>query len=283
MSSSDFIKSKLQLWALRKGIALIGSKITQGEKYYTKNRDDNFFQPPSKTTLDDFSKADGQELGNGKFPGKIQALHSSSAFAVNFFEYWKLSPDKDFLAKGLKIPSKNISDIRFEQKYPILGENHKPPNIDVVIEYNNYNVCAIECKFTEAYTYRKGTHGFKKEYFSKNDLWKELPNLLSYAQSISPNDILNNYLHPAQLIKHTLGLLNKHKDKKKFRLLYLWYDAYGEEGFNHRKEIENFSEVIKKDDIIFQYISWQELIISMANKHIVAHQKYFDYITERYL
>jgi hypothetical protein len=283
MSSSAFIKSKLQLWALRNGIGLIGSKITKGEKYYTEKRDDNFFQPPSTTTLDDFLKADGQELGNGIYPGKIQALHSSSAIAVNFFEYWKLSLDKEFLAKGLMIPSKNIFDIRFEQKYPILGNNHKPPNIDVVIQYNNQNVCAIECKFTEAYTYRKGTHGLKKEYFSKNDLWKELPSLFSYAQSISPTDIQNNYLHPAQLIKHTLGLLYKFKDKKKFRLLYLWYDVNGEEGFNHRKEIETFSDVIKKDDIAFQSISWQELIINMANKHVAAHKKYFDYMTERYL
>lgn len=283
MSSSDFIKSKLQLWALRNGIALIGSKITQGGKYYTKKRNDNFFQLPSKTTLDDFSKADGQELGNGKFPGKIQALHSSSAIAVNFFEYWKLSPDKEFLAKGLKIPSKNISDIRFEQKYPILDGNHTPPNIDVVIQYSNQNVCAIECKFTEAYTNRKGTHGFKKEYFVKNDLWNELPNLFSYAQSISPDDFLNTYLHPAQLIKHTLGLLNAYKNKKKFRLLYLWYDAIGEEGYYHRKELETFSDVLKKDDISFQSITWQELIINMANQHIVSHQKYFDYMTDRYL
>jgi hypothetical protein len=283
MSSSRLIKSKLQQWAFRNGIELIGSKNTQGEKYYTKKRNDNFFIPPSNITLDDFKKADGQELGNGNYPGKIQALHSSSAIAVNFFEYWKLSKEKELVAKGLNIPSTNIIDIRFEQKFPILDANHKPPNIDVVIQYKNHILCAIESKFTEAYANRKEMHGLKNEYFVKSDLWEYLPNLLSYAKLISPKDTQNKFLHAAQLIKHTLGLINYFGDKSKFRLIYLWYDTLGEEGYFHRKEIETFSDVIKNDGIIFQNITWQELIINMANKYRTSHSKYFDYMTERYL
>jgi len=282
MSATHFIKSKLQLWAIRKGIPLIGSKIIKGGKYYTQNRDDNFFLPPSSPTENDFKNANGQEFGNGIDPGKIQALHSSSALAVNFFEYWKASSDKEFLAKGLKIPSKNIVDIRFEQKYPILNRNHPPPNIDVEIQYKNNNVCAIECKFTEAYSKRENTNGIQTEYM-KNASWTGLSNLLAYAKSICPKDGTNKYLHPAQLIKHTLGLMNKFKDKRKFRLVYLWYDANGEEGSVHRKELDSFSAIMKNDGISFQSITWQELITNMATKHFPAHKGYFDYITERYL
>lgn len=282
MSAEVLIKSKLQLWAIRKGIPLIGSKIIKGGKYYTQNRNDNFFLPPSLETVNDFKNANGQEFGNGIDPGKIQALHSSSALAVNFFEYWKASSDKQFLAKGLKIPSNNITDIRFEQKYPILPENHPPPNIDVKIQYEDKNVCAIECKFTEAYSKRENTNGIQTEYI-KNASWTGLSNLLAYAKSICPIDVINNNLHAAQLIKHTLGLMKIFQDKKSFRLLYLWYDANGEEGSVHRRELESFSEIIKKDGISFQSITWQELITNMANKHFPAHKDYFDYIAERYL
>jgi len=121
-------------------------------------------------TLDDFVNADGQELGTGKYPGKIQALHSSSAIALNFFEYWKSSNEKSMIAKGLKIPSRDIYDIRFEQKFPILNGNHTSPNIDVVILYTNNTICAIGCKFIEPYSDRKNNHSFKKEYFVKTDL-----------------------------------------------------------------------------------------------------------------
>lgn len=282
MSAGVLIKSKLQLWALRKGIPLIGSKGDKGGKYYTLNRDDNFYLPPSLETVNDFKNANGQEFGNGIDPGKIQALHSSSALAVNFFEYWKASSDKEFLAKGLKIPSKNIVDIRFEQKYPILNRNHPPPNIDVEIQYEDKNVCAIECKFTEAYSKRENTNGIQTEYI-KNASWAGLSNLLAFAKSICPTDEINKCLHPAQLIKHTLGLMKEFKDKKKFRLLYLWYDAYGEEGSVHRKELDSFSAIMKNDGITFQSITWQELITSMGTKHFPVHKDYFDYITERYL
>ena len=65
-------------------------------EYYTQNRNDNFFLPPSLETVNDFKNANGQEFGNGIDPGKIKALHSSSALAVNFFEYWKASSDKQY-------------------------------------------------------------------------------------------------------------------------------------------------------------------------------------------
>jgi hypothetical protein len=39
-----------------------------------------------------------------------------------------------------------------------------------------------------------------------DDLWTDIPNLRRFAESISPDDNEFIHLHPAQLIKHILGL-----------------------------------------------------------------------------
>ena len=38
-----------------------------------------------------FESGRGKELGEKDLPGKMQALYSSSALVVNFFEYWMRS------------------------------------------------------------------------------------------------------------------------------------------------------------------------------------------------
>jgi hypothetical protein len=89
-------------------------------------------------------------------------------------------------------------------------------------------------------------------------------------------------LHPAQLVKHILGLKNKY-NKRAFRLLYLWYDVHGEESYEHRKKIERFSEIVKKDGIKFSSISYQKLILNLAKNYYHGNEKYFNYIIDRYL
>jgi uncharacterized tellurite resistance protein B-like protein len=80
----------------------------------------------------------------------------------------------------------------------------------------------------------------------------------------------------------TLGLKNRY-EKKSFRLLYLWYDVLGEDGYIHRKEIEKFTEFAKTDNVKFSSISYQELITFMADNYYETNEKYIDYITDRYL
>ena len=90
------------------------------------------------------------------------------------------------------------------------------------------------------------------------------------------------YLHPAQLIKHILGLKQKY-GKSSFRLLYLWYDVLGEAGYQHRQEIEEFKKVTGDDNIAFSAISYQEVIANLAQNHRQDHPAYISYMTERYL
>lgn len=105
MTTIKYLKERQKIWAAIHEIDLIGSKITKGERIYTECIEDNLFaRQMLESTKREYSSADGQEFGNGEFPGKMQALHSSSAIVVNVFEYWK-SKSPDFIAKALKIPS----------------------------------------------------------------------------------------------------------------------------------------------------------------------------------
>ena len=79
MDSQRYIKEKQKIWAKSKGINLIGSKTERGEKIYTTQKEHNLFCKLSEETIINFKSADGNEFGTGKYPGKIQALHSSSA------------------------------------------------------------------------------------------------------------------------------------------------------------------------------------------------------------
>ena len=285
MKPVDYIKSKQQIWANLRNLELIGSQNERGEKLYTETLTGNLFKQMSKDTLESFIEGDGKELGNGIIPGKMQALHSSSALSVNVFDYWKDVEDRACIAKSLLIPSVKIAKIIFEKKYLIIQDSiNKHPNIDVVIEYNNGNCCAIECKYTEPFSKRQGEYGFKEKYFDGFGSWGIIPEIHKLASSISPEDKKFQKLHAAQLIKHILGLLTYYKNRTdKFRLIYLYYAVFGEDGYIHDKEIAEFSEIVKKDRIVFQAITWQELIFNLFAHCFKEHETYVKYLFERYI
>ena len=151
----DYIKEKQKYWARLKKLDLIGSQIERGDKIYCRDLHDNLFLPLSNESKAELEAGDGNELGGGETPGKMQALHSSSALGVNVFEYWRYNKNFSPIAKALKIPSRNIGKISYEKKFKALKGQGTDPNIDVVFEYANGTACAIECKFTEAYSNRK--------------------------------------------------------------------------------------------------------------------------------
>jgi len=124
--------------------------------------------------------------------------------------------------------------------------------------------------------------GIRPKYLSLEEIWKDIPNIYDLAKSICPDDNKFFYLHPAQLVKHILGLKKEFR-KEGFRLLYLWYDVLGEEGAVHRKEIEAFSEVTRSDGVKFHALSYQELIVKLSNEYRSEHGKYIKYISSRYL
>ncbi len=77
--------------------------------------------PDSSRTA--FEKGSGSEL-----KGKMRALHSSSALAVNFFGYWTTA-EATALKELLELDS-SVSAIRFEAQHHT-GLPGNPPNLDV--------------------------------------------------------------------------------------------------------------------------------------------------------
>jgi hypothetical protein len=289
VGAREYILSKQIQWAVDRGITLIGSKGKRGRPTYTTELNDNLFEPLEPGVRECFEKGDGNEInGSPECPAKMQAVHSSSALSVNVFQYWQKinQPDVIAAACGFCPPGNHKSGrIVFEDKYPIGGKEFGvAPNIDVVIHNtDNWRIkrFAIECKFTEAYSSRR-QKGMKPKYISRPGLWEEIPALYELAKSLCPDDDNFHHLHPAQLVKHILGL-KKACGKDGFELLYLWYDVSGKEGVTHRKEIECFSEIAKSDGVKFHALSYQELIVKLSHEVRPAHGEYIEYISNRYL
>jgi hypothetical protein len=296
MTGKEYIQTKQALWAKNKGIELVGSTKdpdsgdSKGFPAYTTILDDNLFSPISEQVKENIESGDGGEFTQrGADLPKIQAVHSSSAIGVNFFQYWKDRKDIVPIAHACGLCSKDnahLSDIRFERKFIIDKSFPHPPNIDVVIETfpgSPIELYAIECKYSEAYSSYAHT-GLKEKYLDTpmDYLWKSFPNLRKLAETISPDDTKFLYLHPAQLIKHLLGLQATFKGKK-FKLLYLWYDVPDEDGCKHRKEIDEFSVYTKADNINFNQISYQEVINNLFRHHYKGNEDYVNYIASRYM
>lgn len=298
MMGKEYILTKQTQWAKSNGIHIVGSTLPTGEKdrkgipAYTTNVNDNLFEPLLSGVKADLNSGDGGEFrlrNKGQVLPKFQAVHSSSAIGVNFFQYWKDRKDVTPIAHACGLCSKantHLKDIRFEGKFPISTSFPRPPNIDVVIEHfpeSPFDIYAIECKFSEAYGGYKHS-GLNERYFdpSLDKLWKTYPNLKLLAETIKGDDTKFHHLHAAQLIKHILGLQNK-VGKSKFRLLYLWYDVPDEDGCVHRTEIENFSVYTRADKINFSHISYQDVICNLVKHHYVGNEDYINYLSSRYL
>lgn len=287
MNASNQIIAKQIEWAKNKGLQLLGSAGDRGRRVYTTSIADNLFKQLNKKTKEELESGDGGELNSkaGK-PAKIQALHSSSALGINLFDFWREKSDLSLLFCACELSRKGnklSGEIKFEQKFPIDDRFQYPPNLDVVFipsQPHKFKAFAIECKFTEAYSSRRHG-GLDRKYFENDTVWEKLSATKRIAQEISPDDGRFKYLHASQLIKHILGL-NREYGHSRYRLLYLWYDAFGEPGFSHRKEVEQFTEVVHSDDVQFHATTYQELIIRLAECR-EEHSEYVTYITDRYL
>jgi len=286
VNAFEYILAKQIEWAKNQDIRLIGSRGSRGRRNYTSVLKENLFQSLNPSTREELVAGDGSELNGGnKRPAKIQALHSSSALAVNLFDYWRCSRDISIILSACKLArsSSIFGTIQFEQKFPIDKRFKFAPNLDVVLYPENHKsikAYAIESKFTEPYSSR-GHGGIDKKYLDNSAIWDNLSAIKLLAQKICPDDMEFAYLHAGQLIKHILGL-NKKFGHGNYRLLYLWYDTVGAAGCGHQCEIERFSKIVQSDGVKFHSITYQELIINLA-KYRKQHGEYVKYLTQRYL
>jgi len=285
MRSGEYIQKRFQAWARRQNHieGLQGSQGERGEPNYTLTLQENLFQPLSDDTRSDYEEGAGRELrGN---PCSMQALHSSATMTTNLFDYLRTKNISDKAARILRIPSRGIKSMRFERKYPVIDnpENHGlgEPHLNVAFDYDSGCRVGVECKLFEPFG-RLEQAGLRDAYLELPEAWDDIPACRRLAQKLAEGSAGFTRLAPAQLVKHLLGLKNSLKIHQ-FRLVYLYYDAPGDEAAAHRAEIRRFAELIADDGINLQPLSVQEFILRAATVLDDEHTRYINYLSERYL
>jgi hypothetical protein len=233
----------------------------------------------SPQALAEFGSGDGGELGRPGNRGKMRALHSSSALAYNFFEYWR-GRDASPLASTLRLPAP-IVGVDFERKYPT-GLPGNAPNLDVVLTSPSGSVTAIESKFLEPYYGHGSASGFKAKYFeSESGLWRVAgyPRCQELAERLYSDKAAFRLLNAAQLLKHILGLATS---GKQWALVYLWYEILGTSTAEHAAEAAEFARIAVADGIEFRALSYQSVFAEMQTGSGAAHQEYMAYLGGRY-
>lgn len=270
-STTNEVRQRLRGWAADRSLAVDAAG-------YTLSLDDNLFQPMSAASRSEFEAGDGGELGSADGRGKMQALHSSSALACNVFDYWRTRACAP-LSAALGTTA-GITDIRFEQKFPT-GLRGNAPNLDVVLSLGDGSLIAIESKFLEPY----GAHletGFKTKYLeAKPGLWEArgLHASQRLVDALQGGIVTYRWLYAEQLLKHMLGLATSAKD---WSLWYLWYQAPGEAGVEHAREVRDFADRVNNDGVGFRAISYQQLHALQVKRCGPEDRAYLNYLGDRY-
>lgn len=246
---------------------------------YLASYDLNLFQPLTAAAHRSFTDGSGSELLPAEScPEKMAALHSSSALAVNAFDYWSGKPLSSIAsALGIK---QSPSDFRFEAQFPT-GLGGKPPNLDLAFLYPDNHILGVESKFSEWLEPRSNAH-FKAKYFPGHTLvWSQagLPRAQSLADEMQRQKRVFRHLDAAQLLKHMLGLAIAAPGQTS--LLYLFFDYPGQESSIHRAEIEEFAEGVGSD-MPFYWATYQQFFGKLRAELGEEHRPYLDYVSRRY-
>jgi hypothetical protein len=273
MSSKTDLQQKQRAWALAHG-------LEPDDRGYLEEVASNLFQPISARTKVAFERGSGSELQDTPTrPAKMKALHSSSALAVNFFDFW-VGRGASALQSALDFDGE-IEKIAFEAQYPT-GLAGNPPNLDVALELTGGFTVGIESKFSEWLSPKsKGKEPLKPKYFPPGSgLWSErgLPKSQELAGSMSRGETLFRYLDTAQLLKHALGLATQLGDK--FSLYYVYLDWPGKESIVHSEEIGRFTGLVG-EELGFVAITYQQLLSALREGRQVDLE-YLSYLDSRY-
>ena len=238
--------------------------------------EDNLFAPLHDETRAEFEAGDGDEFGTADEVGKMYSLYSSSALVSNVFDHWRNRPMFPLLqACGIETAG---TDLKFEQKFST-GVGTKCANLDVLITGSgaDYFPIAVESKFTEPFQYGQ-RDCLRPSYLSKSGVWDELPICRGIAESLPAKERFKCF-KAAQLLKHTLALTRKY-GKKRFVLLYLWYDVSGSEAAKrHGGEVQDFGNIVG-DDVLFRSDTYQSVFQRLSPP--TSGSQYERYLRSRY-
>lgn len=231
----------------------------------------------TEKTRRSFAAADGHEFGGEGRRAKIAALHSSSALAVNFFDYWSTS-NREPLRSALDLTNE-IEAVEFEQKFET-GVGSRSPNLDVVLCLRGNGLLAIESKFAESF--RSSSKGTVQEKYFADGTAKWTSRGLVGAQKAA-SELKGgggyNYVDAAQLLKHMLGLAGSNKD---WNLLLLWYAPTAQVESQMAEEARQFGLMLGTDACRFTEMSYQKLWRSLEPLLSEEHRGYREYMKHRY-
>jgi hypothetical protein len=249
MSPTDEITARQEAWAESRNIRCVGPGPATVA--------DNLLLPMHPATRAEFANGDGDELGCPIKPGKMRSLRSSSALAVNVFEFWRYRP-LSALTGALGLEGDYV-ELHFEQKLPT-GLRGKRPNIDVILFQKSGPPAGIECKFCEPYDASQPHEPLDFVYLPpERGLWAKhgltSAEALAHALGRSFRPV---HLAAGQLLKHILGLANTFGVVRPIQLVYLWFDDNSGVARRHQYEIEEFAKGLDVD-IVFRSLTYQVL------------------------
>lgn len=150
-----FVKVNQRQWAAVRGVPF-------DKDGYCYTIEDNLFGGLSAAAKADFTKGKGAELGSETERGKIRALHSSSALACNWFDFWRgrdMKPRTEGL--GLSSPLRELVGLEQQVETGVRGGK---PNLDALFRCEDGTRVAVESKFCEPYSPSKGKTALADAY-----------------------------------------------------------------------------------------------------------------------
>lgn len=241
------------------------SKLLNVNGYVSSNQDNLI----KEVTLDLFQAE--LDAGSGhELKSKFNALYSSSALAVNSFALIKTLSTFEFIGY------KNFNKINFERQFST-GLKGTPPNLDFALE-NEEVIIGFESKYLEPLDKKKVN--FKESYNEINlayldKFWFEL---------IEKYNSTKSFLDVAQLVKHSIGMINQANGKKVI-LVYIYWTPRNKDEYQeyeiHQEELDVFSNRMNKQtDIEFLSMTYDELwtIYDKITEFVVYSKK----LRERY-
>jgi hypothetical protein len=267
------IKSRQQSWAKL-------NECEYNEKGYCSKVESNLFgRCLSAEARAEIAEGHGSELGDSITPGKFQALHSSSALAYNWFEYWR-HRDHAPLSNALGLAQPFVT-LRFEAQFPT-GVGRSIANLDVLLTCGDGSLNAIESKFCEPYTPSDKKIFIKPAYFDGGrSRWAEngLPKAQVIADQLHRGVSDFEVLDIAQLLKHMLALS---RTRQRWKLFFLWHELPGRTASKHRAELVRFSELLADEGKLFTALTYDELFDRLEAVGSSEHSEYLHYISGRY-
>lgn len=262
---------------------IFSNRMNMEDGYVLSNEDNLIDSFPNWSEIkSELSNGSGSELNN-----KFNAVYSSSALCVNNFAPFKLYKDNISI-----LGFSNFIEASFEKKLSTsLGGT--PPNLDFYLE-TQHEIIGIESKFLETLESKSPNKDNNLAPYLKNDSkLSYLPEGFFELIKQYDSDDKRRQLDIAQLLKHSIGIINRSKTKYKFFLnslftkpvlIYIYWqpnnwfniDVY----CNHENEVIEYTTEIRKY-ITFIPISYLEFWKIYENDRMFS--EHIGKMKERYL